>query len=84
MRRFLILATKKCRIYAACGVSQTLNKIKFRKGEYLKWIDNAVRKSENLADNDKVNKETQPEKVLTLSTCTYGKNRLVLHCILIK
>ena len=59
-------------------------KIKLRKGEYLKWIDNAVRKSENLADNDKVNKETQPEKVLTLSTCTYGKNRLVLHCILIK
>lgn len=23
MRRFLFLATKKCRIYAACGVSQT-------------------------------------------------------------
>ena len=33
MRRFLILATKKCRIYAACGVSQTL-KLKYTlKGE---------------------------------------------------
>lgn len=25
MRRFLYLVTKKCRIYAACGVSQTPN-----------------------------------------------------------
>ena len=28
VRRFLILVTKKCRNYAACGVSQTPNKYK--------------------------------------------------------
>jgi hypothetical protein len=26
LRRYFILTTKKCRIYAACGVSQTPNK----------------------------------------------------------
>ena len=33
VRRFLILATKKCRIYAACGVSQTPNSRDCEKGE---------------------------------------------------
>lgn len=31
MRRFLYLVTKKCRIYAACGVSQTPNVNETRK-----------------------------------------------------
>ena len=31
MRRYFILTTKKCRIYAACGVSQTPNKDKTKK-----------------------------------------------------
>ena len=31
MRRFLYLVTKKCRIYAACGVSQTPNWNRIRK-----------------------------------------------------
>ena len=32
MRRFLYLVTKKCRIYAACGVSQTPNNLYWLKG----------------------------------------------------
>ena len=32
MRRFLYLVTKKCRIYAACGVSQTPIVGKWKKG----------------------------------------------------
>ena len=37
MRRYFIFVTKKCRIYAACGVSQTPNTPSCRKesGEYL-------------------------------------------------
>lgn len=34
MRRFLYLVTKKCRIYAACGVSQTPNLVKDKKDSF--------------------------------------------------
>ena len=33
MRRFLYLVTKKCRIYAACGVSQTPIEVLYKKEE---------------------------------------------------
>lgn len=39
MRRFLYLVTKKCRIYAACGVSQTPNMEETERRVIQEWIE---------------------------------------------
>lgn len=54
--------------------------IDFTQEEFDTWLNNAVTKSIFHCSND-VKKVRQ---VLTLSTCTYGTNRLVVHCILSK
>lgn len=51
--------------------------IDFTQEEFDTWLNNAVTKSIFHCSND-VKKVRQ---VLTLSTCTYGMNRLVVHCI---
>lgn len=52
-------------------------KIDFEKGKFKNWINNGISKS-IYSCTDSVG---TVEQVLTLSTCTYGENRLVLHCI---
>jgi hypothetical protein len=54
LRRYFILTTKKCRIYAAFGVSQT--PIYYKK-----------RKEECLMDNETINEMEQTTKELDLS-----------------
>lgn len=53
--------------------------INFGKNKLKKWISSAMTQSVvpgiGIEDTEKV------EKVMTLSTCTYSTNRLVLHCI---
>ena len=51
-------------------------KVDFEKGGFRKWLDNAVTQSIYSVDE-----KIENGHVLTLSTCTYGANRLVLHCI---
>lgn len=50
-------------------------KVDFNKKEFRNWLNGVVDKSVTPYDISKVN------QVLTLSTCTYGENRLVLHCV---
>ena len=51
----------------------------FGKGNLKKWIRNAITQSVVACAGDTDTKKVR--KVLTLSTCTYGSNRLVLHCL---
>lgn len=53
--------------------------VDFKKGELKEWISSTAAQSVvpgiEIEDTEKI------EKVMTLSTCTYGTSRLVLHCI---
>ena len=53
-------------------------KIHFDKEEYTDWIQGITEKSIVNCGQDNTNSEGQ---MLTLSTCTYGSTRLVLHCV---
>lgn len=48
-------------------------KIEFSDSEYEEWINKVIPLSDNTGGI---------KKILTLSTCTYGSERLVLHCIM--
>lgn len=56
------------------SASSDAYRVDFRKENFKNWRDNVIGRSVENTDNI--------EQILTLSTCTYGNNRLVLHCIL--
>ena len=51
--------------------------IDFEKGEFKNWINNVISKSIYPCTDNVGN----VKHIMTLSTCTYGENRLVMHCI---
>ncbi len=53
-------------------------KVNFHKDEYMNWRQSITDKSIVDCGQDNLNVE---EQMLTLSTCTYSSNRLVLHCV---
>lgn len=57
------------------SASSNAYKVDFSNKEFKNWLNNTVDKSVTSYNINKV------EQVLTLSTCTYGENRLVLHCV---
>lgn len=64
--------------YKIVGIRETSSssdayKVEFTDGEYQQWINEVVFPMDNTREIN---------KVLTLSTCTYGSDRLVLHCIM--
>ena len=58
MRRYFILTTKKCRIYAAFGVSQTPKNGYDKKEKSMSELKpDSEKKEERLSDKEKVNTE---------------------------
>lgn len=68
------------RIISVMEVSSSSDayKIDFHKDEYADWIQGITEKSIVDGGQDSINNVNQ---ILTLSTCTYGRSRLVVHCV---
>ena len=82
MRRFLYLVTKKCRIYAACGVSQTPTNIhKARSLRRAKNSTNAKAEKRIIAVLAKKNGENVYGELVYLSSIrgVYEKNEALLE-----
>ena len=63
MRRYFILTTKKCRIYAAFGVSQTPNNSCIMKGELKKSVLQSLKEFQARAKaQEQENKEVEKSK----------------------